>query len=154
MPKPDAFSWVIPDVLAATARPWNTRLEIEFFKDAGIDVIITLMERPLAQPLIEEFGFEYHHFPIRDFSAPTQKQIKEFVKAVDSAREAGKKVVVHCLAGHGRTGTMIACYLVSRGRSSNQAIAETRDLRPGSIETYSQERAIHQYARSLRKKGK
>ena len=48
--------------------------------------------------------------------------------------------------GHGRTGTMLACYLVkTRGMSGADAILETRRLRPGSIETAEQERAVVQF---------
>ena len=152
MSQPDSFTWVIPGELAAMARPENPRTVLEFFKDEGIEAIITLMERPLNKALIEEFDFEYHHIPISDFSAPTADQISQFVEAVEGARRSGKKVVVHCLAGQGRTGTMLACYRVSQGISADEAISEIRTLRPGSVETYAQERAVHQYARDLRMK--
>lgn len=52
-------------------------------------------------------------------------------------------VGVHCRMGRGRTGVMAACYLVKfQGQSPDSAIASIRRLRPGSIETYSQEKAV------------
>lgn len=55
-------------------------------------------------------------------------------------------VAVHCMHGHGRTGTMLACYLVkSRKMSGGDAIAEIRRIRPGSIETHEQEKAVVQF---------
>lgn len=55
-------------------------------------------------------------------------------------------VAVHCALGFGRTGTMLACYLVKeRGLAAGDAIAEIRRLRPGSIETYEQEKAVFQF---------
>lgn len=55
-------------------------------------------------------------------------------------------VGVHCALGFGRTGTMLACYLVKeRGLAAGDAIAEIRRLRPGSIETYEQEKAVFQF---------
>ena len=156
MAKPADFDWVVPGVLAAMGLPPDTRRALEFFQDEGIGVIVTLMERPLNRALVEEFGFEYHHIPIEDFSPPSLEQAREFVQVVESAREAGRRTIVHCLAGRGRTGTMAACYLVGAGCAPRDAIRRIRDLRPGSIETYAQERAVFRYARSLRddKRGK
>lgn len=52
-------------------------------------------------------------------------------------------VAVHCMHGHGRTGTMLACYLVkTRKISGTDAINEIRRLREGSIETSEQEKAV------------
>ena len=125
------FSWVTDD-LAAMSRPVDLRRSLEFLKDQGIDVIITLTEYELNTPLIEEFGFEYHHLPIADFTPPTQRQIDKFITIVRAACEAGHKTVVHCLAGRGRTGTLAACYLVNLGRAPQDALTELRRHRPGS----------------------
>lgn len=55
-------------------------------------------------------------------------------------------VGVHCALGFGRTGTMLACYLVKERRlAAGDAIAEIRRLRPGSIETFEQEKAVFQF---------
>ena len=142
-----SFSWVVPNVLAAMSRPYDSVRTMEFLKDEGISVIITLTEEPLSEAVVEEFGFAYHHIPVADFAAPTARQIDQFIRVVEKARKTGAKSVVHCLAGRGRTGTMLACYLVSQGCSAAEAIQEIRATRPGSIETYEQESAIRRYAR-------
>ena len=54
---------------------------------------------------------------------------------------------MHCGAGLGRTGTILACYRVWQGDSAGVAIAEVRARRPGSIETAEQEAIITAYAR-------
>ena len=151
---PEGFSWVIPDLLAAMGRPRRTLQALEYFKSVGIGAIVSLTEEPLGQSLISEFGFEYHHIPIADFSAPDFEQVDQFVEVVKKALRERQKVLVHCLAGRGRTGTMLACYLVSEGRSPRQAVEQIRRLRPGSVETPDQEDAVQEYYEHVRRQGK
>lgn len=151
---PEGFGWVIPDQVGAMAWPHKQHDAFEFFHQMGIRVVVTLDEVPLSPAMIEEFGIEYHHISIEDFCAPTPEQIEEFVGVATHAREAGKKLAVHCRAGRGRTGTMLACYLVNLGRLAKKALAEIRSLRPGSVETREQEKAVHAYERRLRGENK
>ncbi len=148
---PRNFSWLIPDEIAGMAMPASTVSDFESLKEQNIDAIVSLTEQPLYSALIEEFGFEYKHVPIEDLTAPSLEQIDEFVEFATSMKERGKKVVVHCGAGIGRTGTMLACYLVHKGYSAAEAINEVRQKRPGSIETVEQEEIVIKYAEKLAK---
>jgi len=143
------FDWIVPEILAAMARPYDPATAMDFLTDEGVGTIVTLTENSLDETVVEGYGFTYHHLPIPDFAHPTAKQINKFITIVEKSRKAGKGCVVHCLAGRGRTGTMIACYLVFMGRAARAAIDEVRMLRPGSIETLEQEAAIERYARRL-----
>lgn len=61
-------------------------------------------------------------------------------------------VAVHCMHGHGRTGTMLASYLVkTRNISGLEAIKEIRRLRKGSIETKDQEIAVIEFHKYIQK---
>lgn len=127
------------------AKPASSVYDFEFLKDNGFEAIVSLSEFPLSEVLIEEFGFTVKHIPVRDFEAPTLEQIENFVAFAENARSEGKKLVVHCDAGIGRTGTMLACYLVSKGYSAADAIEEVRIRRPGSLETIEQEEVVLKY---------
>jgi atypical dual specificity phosphatase len=146
------LTWIVPKVLAAMGRPYDLRKAVELFKDAGIGVVISLTETALNTDILAEFDIEYHHIPVDDFRAPDAAQIERFVSVVAAAREAGRRTLVHCFAGRGRTGTMAACYLVSLGRTPEEALAEVRSLRPGAVETEEQEEAVHDYAKQLRRR--
>ncbi len=149
---PRNFSWLIQDEIAGMGRPMAIVADLEFLKDNRVESIVSLTELPLHKTLIEEFGFEYKHIPIPDFSTPTQEQIEEFVTFVNNLLSSKKKIVVHCEAGIGRTGTMLACYLVSKGYSAEKAISEVRKRRPGSIETMEQEDTVVKYEERLSRK--
>ncbi len=124
------------------AKPASSVYDFEFLKEKGLEAIVSLTEYPLSEVLIEEFGFSVKHIPVRDFHPPTLEQIEDFVAFAKNARTEGKKLVVHCEAGMGRTGTLLACYLVSKGHSATDAIEEVRTKRPGSIETIEQEEVV------------
>ena len=139
------FSWLIEGEIAGMAKPASSVCDFEFLKDNGFGAIVSLTEFPLSEVLVEEFGFTVKHIPVRDFEAPTLGQIEDFVAFAEIARSEGKKLVVHCDAGIGRTGTMLACYLVSKGYNAAYAIEEVRIKRPGSLETIEQEEAVLKY---------
>jgi len=59
--------------------------------------------------------------------------------------------MVHCLAGLGRTGTILASYLIKyQNMSADEAIQKVRDQRPGSIQSYPQEEIIFRFSKSLK----
>src|ERR1043165_336491 len=146
---PSNFSFVIEGVLAGMERPGTSsrlREDLEFLKDKKVGAIVSLTEAPLERAFIEEFGFRYMHLPICDFTAPSIAQIDEFVAFLKQAENDKLGAVVHCGAGMGRTGTMLACALVARGLSSDEALERIRATRPYSIETLEQEDCIVDYA--------
>lgn len=146
------FSWLIENELAGMARPSSFVKDFEFLKDEGLDAIVSFTEDSLQKSLLEEFGFEYLHVPIADFSIPSFEQINEFITFANNLIKSQKKLVVHCASGIGRTGTMLAIYLVNKGYTAEDAIDEVRKKRPGSIETTGQENMIFEYEKVISKK--
>jgi atypical dual specificity phosphatase len=109
---------------------------------------VSLTDDPPPRRWINEAGLFSIHVPVIDMTAPTVEQIEECLSAIQRAHEKNMGVGVHCGAGLGRTGTMLACYFVSKGMTAKNAIARVRRLRPGSIETEEQERAVEEFERS------
>ena len=80
--------------------------EIEFLKSKGITRVVSLTEQHLnAEKLADHFSL--HHFSINDMGAPSVEQARELAEILKNARNNGEVLGVHCMAGIGRTTTMI-----------------------------------------------
>ncbi len=101
--------------------------------------------------MLGHHGLTELHLPVPDFTPPTPEQLEHGIAAIEHAIADRQKVAVHCGGGLGRTGTLLACHMVKRGLTAEEAIARIRALRPGSVETPEQEAAVQNYAQHLSK---
>lgn len=92
-------------------------------------------------------GLRWVHLPIRDRSIPDAAFEQRWVQAGEELRQHlrdGKLIVLHCMGGLGRTGTIAARLLVELGEDPVQAIRRVREARPGTLETEEQERYVRE----------
>ena len=142
----DRGDWLYPDRLLACAYPWGAD-GLADLAGQGISVVVNLHESGHDPARLAHLGLTEVHLPVPDFTAPTEQQLARGVQAIYDALVAGQRVAVHCAAGLGRTGTLLACYLVSTGLDPVTAIERIRKMRPGSIETAGQQAAVEAFAR-------
>ena len=143
--KPTNFSWLINDKLAGSGMPTSSS-EIDWVLKQGVKSIITMTEDPLPESWIRDV--KYLHVPTEDLSAPDMDKIDQAIDFIHEQIQNNKSVMVHCAAGIGRTGTILACYLVKYHKlSATDAIEKVRKERPGSIQSESQELAIGLYSK-------
>ena len=107
--KPDITSkvvWLIPEKLAKSSVPDYSDLIV--WQAQGIGSIVNLMEERYKEVAQKEMdaGFNVLHSPVSDFLAPSLDQLSKIVQWIESEIAAGRKVLVHCYAGIGRTGTV------------------------------------------------
>jgi atypical dual specificity phosphatase len=148
MSKPLNFSWVEPNLLAGLAYPGRVE-ELNWLRANGIQVLLTLTEQPLSKSDINESGIFAIHEPIPDWQAPSIEQLERCLGVIRMANEKKFAVAVHCAAGIGRTGTILAAYLISKGIPFDDAISQIRKLRPGSVESTVQVALLKEWSLKL-----
>jgi len=145
--KPDNFSWIIEGKLAGSAIPTSTD-EIQWAIDQGVKSIVTIREEPLDTDYTNNVN--YFHVHSNDMGVPEFDDLVKTVDFIHDRKVNDEPVMVHCLAGLGRTGTILACYLIKyKKMSADDAIQKVREERPGSIQSFPQEEIIFQFAKSL-----
>ncbi|KAM9375735.1 protein tyrosine phosphatase domain-containing protein 1 [Pholidichthys leucotaenia] len=161
-------SWVTDDIIAM-ARPSTHLIEkykiIDQFQRLNIKSIINMQlqgeHAHCGPPLDPESGFTYspqifmdndiyfYNFGMPDFGVSSLVGIIDGVKVLAFAVKEGR-VAVHCHAGLGRTGVLIACYLIYTLRiSPSEAVHFVRIKRPRSIQTRAQINKVFDFARLL-----
>lgn len=146
--KPTNFSWLIDNKLAGSGMP-TTINEINWILNQGVKSIITMTENALPESWVKDT--KYLHVPTEDLSAPDIEKIDEAVDFIHERINNNEPVMVHCAAGIGRTGTILACYLIKYQKySAKNAIEKIRKERPGSIQSEQQEIVVELYEKHVR----
>ncbi len=114
--------------------------------EAGIRSVVCLLNIPTDAPVYEAAGFAFTANPIPDFHPP---EIEQAFAILDFIRQAPKAVAVHCHGGIGRTGTILAAYLIQQGSSVEKAVAQVRQAEPAAVETKSQIAFLFDFAREV-----
>ena len=150
---PTHFHWVLPDALAGTGRPGLLRdidEDLTAMARAGVTVLISLTEEPLPSSVLRGYGISSRHFPIVDMHVPSLGPTASLCRQIETHLEDDDRVAIHCHAGLGRTGTILAAYLVWMGQDPPDAITCLRSINRGFLQTRSQEEFVFRFAEFLK----
>lgn len=135
--------------MAASGYP-ASRAQLEWLAKNGVNVVLTLTEDPLPADWTRGLPMTFEHISLRDHASPDPSSLDKGATYIDVQLAKGKTVLVHCLAGEGRTGCVLAAYLIkNRGISASEALANLRRIKPAFVEG-SQEKAVFGYEASLK----
>ncbi|MDX1797341.1 MAG: protein-tyrosine phosphatase family protein [Candidatus Lokiarchaeia archaeon] len=143
------FTWIIKNKMAASW--WPDASLFERYKKEGIRVIINCSEFDNRKDIPKEF--EFFHINIPDYGIPTKSQLKNFFEITSSFRTKKNPIVVHCVAGCGRTGIMVVAWAAFNGYIPDglDPVKWIRKLRPCCLETKEQQELARKLANKYRK---
>ena len=131
--------------------------DLDNFIHLGCNTILSLVEDSEFEKLCDKKNFvrtiysknlKWMHMPIEDLKAPDRQFNEKWQTTKVLLKNdliEGKNIVVHCMGGKGRSGTIAAILLIEFGEDNKKAMKEVRKKRTGAIETKEQEEFILNY---------
>lgn len=148
---PVGFDWLVPGRLAGCPQPGivsDISLDLAALRRTGITRVITMTEYTLRVP--PEITLSHTHWPLPDMHAPTHQQAVQWCAQIDAWLAHGDRIVVHCKAGLGRTGTVLVMMLIWRGLSAEVALTYARQINPKWVQSDAQLHFLDQFAQQLK----
>jgi atypical dual specificity phosphatase len=139
---PRGFFWVEPGKLGGLPRPGivaSQEGDLAGLAELGVTVLVTLEEvRTVGASELAKYGIEAVHCPVPDMAAPTVTAAVALCQQVQGLMARGEVVAMHCLAGLGRTGTLLACQLIWSGETARRALELVRSINHRLVQSETQ----------------
>jgi atypical dual specificity phosphatase len=139
---PRGFYWIYPGALGGLPRPGifaELIDDLSGLQRLGIRRLVTLEEtETVPRRAAESAGIKLRFFPIEDMQVPSVERCAELCAELSEWMRQGEAVALHCRAGLGRTGTMLACQLIWDGKSALDALELVRNVNKWFVQSDEQ----------------
>jgi len=152
---PRGFLWLRPGRLAGTPRPgvfFEPEIDLAALRRVGVTVLVNLTDQSGDAVLLAAHEIGERRFPVRDMGAPAHDYAETICRAIDEELAAAQVVAVHCHAGLGRTGTLLAAWLVWHGSSALDALDAVRRIEQRWVQSQEQADFLGAFAIHLAKR--
>lgn len=144
--------WIDEPRLLGSCNPMSA--DLTKLRADGFNVIVSLLEEDVQRPYYDParaqaMGYQRHNIPVGDFESPTVDQLVEFIDLLGRLPDDAK-IIVHCYAGIGRTGTFAAAYWIAKGLTPDDAVSRVRQARPEAVQTPEQRAVLDEFSRRRR----
>lgn len=135
------ISWVTDQIGVSGAFSSSS---IPFLQDEDVAAVVDLRsEYSDDRELIEKHGIKFLHVDVEDCYCPEFAQLETILGFVEPFLDSGKKVLIHCQNGYGRSPLVVVAVLVKRGMSIPQAVSLVEDKHPWTAFTPKQEKFVY-----------
>jgi len=149
---PRGFLWLHKGQLAGTPLPgvfFEKDYDLKALQRVGVTRLLSTTQTPVPKDELAPFGISGKAFPIKDMGVPTLEQAVEICQYIEQMIQSDEVVAVHCRAGLGRTGTVLALYLIWENIDALSALERVRNIEPRWVQSDKQVKFLDDFSRFI-----
>lgn len=138
------FNYITDNIYIGTNQCCQTHFDEKLAKK-GVTADISLEEERIDAP----FGVDFYAWiPVKDHTAPSRDKFEFGTHIIEKLVSMKRKIYVHCKNGHGRAPTLVAAYLIKKGKTAEEAVAFIKSKRPTIHLSKSQKLSLQNFAKT------
>lgn len=151
---PRGFLWLINGQLAGTPLPgvfFDIDYDLKALQRVGVTLLISTTLQTVDPQRLKKYNIKGKAFPIKDMGVPELEDAINICRYIDEKIIANEVIAVHCRAGLGRTGTILALYQIWKNNDALGALEMVRNIEPRWVQSTLQVEFLEQFSKYITK---